>query len=276
MSSLLEIQRRFAGALLEPLSGENRALADLPAGAPSPSTDFHRTADDLLRSTDAVHARERLELYHRQYWWRLLDSLAEDFGRVRDLLGADAFVAALERYLVARPPSAWTLRRLGADLADSLRADPSLPAALRPWAAALAEFEYAHMKVFEAARLPVPDDAALFTSPLTLQPDLAVVAVDRPISRLLSGQLAPADLAAAAPRRRELHIVWRSPAHALRSRREPLSLLPLLKRLQAGGPLADIIAGTRPLPRADLIEAAFARWRELGWVALASHASSPA
>ena len=270
MSALLDLQRRFAGALLEPLSGENRALAELPSGAAAPSDEFNRTADALLRSTESVHARERLELYHRQYWWRLLDSIAEDFTRVRDLLGKDVFLAALEGFLVARPPTSWTLRQAGAGFADFLRSDVGLSPALRPWAAALAEFEHAHMQIFEAARLPSPTDADLASgAALTLQPDLVLIATDLPISRFISGKLTPEAATLLAPRR-ELHVVWRSSGHALRSRREPVSLLPLLRRLQRGGPLVDIIAGTRPLPRPALIESAFARWRELGWLALSA------
>lgn len=271
-AALLETQRRFLGALREPLAGEPRALASLPPGASAPSDAFHATADSLLRSTATVHARERLGLYHRQYWFRLIDSLAEDFPRVRELLGPDAFLAAIERHLAARPPSCWTLRHLGADFAGALRDDPDLPPDIRPWAAAMATFEYAHMQVFEAASLPAPADADLAARALALQPAVALVLADRPLSRLL-GKTPPRDaVATAATRRvrRELHVVWRTSGHAMRSRREPLALLPLLQALRRGGTLTEIISTTCPLPRPDLIQTAFARWRSLGWLGLAS------
>ncbi len=268
MSALLDTQRRFFGALLEPLVGENRALAELPPGAAAPSDAFNATADALLRSTNSVHARERLALYHRQYWWRLLDSLAEDFPRVRDLLGAEPFRAALERYLRASPPASWTLRHLGAGFAAFLRDDAETAHALRPWAAALADYEYAHMQVFEAAALPAPTETDFATRTLSLQPSVVLVPADRPLSRLLRSGATPAFAAADTPRR-ELHVVWRNSGHALHARREPASLLPLLLSLRRGGLLAEIIANTRPLPRAALIQAAFARWRALGWLALA-------
>lgn len=266
-TALLETQRRFLGAILEPLSGENRALAELPPGAATPSDAFHATADALLQSTENVHARERLGLYHRQYWFRILDSLAEDFPHVRRLLGAEAYLAAIERYLRARPPASWTLRHLGAGFGDFLRTDVGLPLPLRPWAADLAAYEYAHMQVFEAARLPAPSDADLATRSLTLQPDVILVPFALPISRFLASDAAtftPTE----APRR-ELHVVWRTSGHALRACQEPVSLLPLLRSLRRGGPLADLIAATRPLPRPALIQTAFARWRQLGWLALA-------
>lgn len=271
MSALLATQRRFLGALHEPLSGENRALAELAPGAAAPSDAFHATADELLRSTDAVHARERLGLYHRQYWFRLVDSLAEDFPRVRSVLGAFAFHAAIERHLLARPPACWTLRHLGAGFADHLRTDDAIPAPLRPWAGALADYEYARMKVFEAVALPAPADEDFPARTIVLQPSAVLVPTARPISRLIDGENTrpptPAELAAAPAR--ELHVVWRTSGHAIRARREPLSLHPLLRNLCLGGRLEKIVADTHPLPRAAAISDAFARWRSLGWLALA-------
>ena len=265
---LLDTQRRFFAALVEPLSGENRALAELPPGASAPSEAFHATADALLRSTDAVHARERLGLYHRQYWFRLIDSLAEDFPRVRDLLGAESFLSAIERHLRARPPASWTLRHLGAGFADFLRHDSAIAVPLRPWAADLAVYDYAHMQAFEATTLPAPENADHATRALTLQPSVLLVAVDRPISRLLRPRRKPATFAPPDLVRRELHVVWRDSGHVLRARREPLSLYPLLQSLRRGGALEKIIADTRPLPRPVAIRTAFSRWLSLGWLAL--------
>lgn len=270
-ATFLAAQRRFLGALHDPLAGENRALAGLPAGPDAPTDAFHATADALLRSTDLVPARERLGLYHRQYWFRLIDSLAEDFPRVRGLLGGEACMAAIERHLLARPPACWTLRHLGADFAGFLRADASIPEDLRPWAGALADYDYAHMRVFEAATLPAPADADLSTRSLALQPTVVLVPVERPISRLLGENTAhpPQAVARASAPRRELHIVWRDSGHVTRVRREPLALLPLLQSLRRGGPLAAVLRASRPLPRPEIITSAFARWRALGWIALA-------
>lgn len=267
---LLATQRRFLGALLEPLSGENRDLAELPPGPAAPSDAFHATADELLHSTPEVHARERLGLYHRQYWFRLIDSLAEDFPRVRTLLGPAAYLAAIERHLAARPPSCWTLRHLGAGFADHLRADPGIAAHVRPWAAALATYDYAHMEVFEAAALPAPDPADFTAAHLTLQPAVRLVLVDRPISRLLRTDSPPAPADLTARPRRELHVVWRTPGHALRARREPLSVLPLLLALREGGSLADLLARARPLPSPETIQPFFTRSRDLGWLGRAA------
>jgi hypothetical protein len=46
-------------------------------------------------------------------------------------------------------------------------------------------------------------------------------------------------------------------------------LLPLLRALQTGGTLEQVIAATQPLPAPSSIRDAFARWRERRWIALA-------
>jgi len=265
---LLATQRRFLAALLEPLVGDNRSLAELPPGAPAPSPAFAATADALLRSTPGLHARERLGLYQRQYWFRLLDSLNEDFPRVRTLLGPATFQALLERYLAARPPSSWTLRHLGAGLAGHLRSDPELDPALRPWAAALADCEYAEFPAFEAPALPQPQNEDFPARPLQLQPCVCLVPVDRPLSRLPDAAPPPLTLLHSPRPRRELHVIWRDSGHHIRTRREPLALLPLLRSLQKGGLLNDIITRTPALPPPSSLSAAFTRWRTLGWLAL--------
>ena len=73
------MQCRFLVALQEPLVGESRAKSELPSRPLALSENFGRTARDYIAPSATLRANERLELYHRQYWYRLLDSLAEDF-----------------------------------------------------------------------------------------------------------------------------------------------------------------------------------------------------
>lgn len=263
---LAHTQRRFFDALLEPLSGEARSVTELAPAAAEVSTAFRETADTLLRSTPAVSATERLGLYHRQYWYRLLDSIAEDFPRLQKLLGRDAFWALMERYLCARPPASFTLRHLGAGLADFIAEDEQLPATLRPWATDLARFEYAFMEVFEAAEAALPSDADLAARELKLSPAVRLLPVARPLSAWMRDEARPP---AEFTPRRQLLVVWRDSGHRLRDAREPLSLLPLLRSLQTGGALGDILARCPLLPAPAVIEAAFARWRRRDWIALA-------
>lgn len=261
-----ETQRLFFAALTEPLAGDARVRADLPPGDRDVSGAFHSAANQLLRSTPGFSASERLGLYQRQYWYRILDSLAEDFTHLKRLLGGSCFWALLERYLAAHPPADFTLRHLGAGLADFIAADPGLTLDLRRWGADLARFEYALMEVFEAANPVPPVDSDFALRAVRLASSVRLVPVMCPIGTWLHN---PERRHTEMPLRRQLLVVWRNTSHCIQHTREPLPLLPLLESLRSGGPLGDILARARRLPAPQTIEAAFARWHRLGWISLA-------
>ena len=77
--NLLGLQRRLLAALQEPIFGDSRSRSELPDRAGAVSEAFIQTANDLIAPSPTLQPVERLELYHRQYWYRLLDSIAEDF-----------------------------------------------------------------------------------------------------------------------------------------------------------------------------------------------------
>jgi hypothetical protein len=263
MNPLRETQRRFFLALRDPLRGGDREAAGLPPREPAPIGDPGGSAALLIRSTDTLGARERLGLYQRQYWFRLLDSLAEDFPDTRRLLGREVFQAVLERYLEARTPDSWNLRRLGAGLADFLAGERSLEDGQRAWACALATRESALLEAFEAPELPEPPDEALGSASLILQPCVRLLRLALPVSAWTAetGALPPG-------RRGEFHVVWRSRGRRLLGRAEPPSLRPLLESLALGGTLGEVFGRLGRLPSERSLAAAFARWRADGWLAL--------
>ncbi|MGC3989032.1 MAG: putative DNA-binding domain-containing protein [Chthoniobacteraceae bacterium] len=76
VADLANLQRALAGALFRPLTesdGMQRANA--------------QTAAAIITPNDRLTAFERLEIYNRQYWFRLLDCLYDDFPGLRAVLG---------------------------------------------------------------------------------------------------------------------------------------------------------------------------------------------
>ena len=59
----------------------------LAARRGEPSASFVATATRHLSPSATLDPVERLDLYHRQYWYRVLDSLQEDFPALEHLLG---------------------------------------------------------------------------------------------------------------------------------------------------------------------------------------------
>jgi hypothetical protein len=175
-AGLLSLQRRFMAALREPIYGQSRARSELPERSGDVSVAFTRTAEELITPSAMLAPIERLELYHRQYWYRLLDSIAEDFPALRRLLGDGPFWRLLEAYLEARPPVSFTLRHLGAGLADFIAERPgSAPHAIH--AEELARLEYALCLAFEAGEAPVAEPGDLRQGRIALQPHVHLLAL---------------------------------------------------------------------------------------------------
>ena len=69
---------------------------------------------------------ERLEIYNRQYWYRVLGALAEDFPRLRAVIGGRAFEAMSIAYLSEHPSRSFSLRNLGSHLTDVAQKESAL------------------------------------------------------------------------------------------------------------------------------------------------------
>jgi hypothetical protein len=175
-ADLLTLQRRFMAALGEPIYGDSRARSELPARSGEVSAVFTRTADDLITPSALLAPVERLELYHRQYWYRLLDSIAEDFPALRRLLGDEAFWRLMEAYLEAMPPVSFTLRHLGAGLADFI-AERAADVSRAVHAEELARIEYALCQAFEAGETRPVDPSEVRQGRLALQPHVHLLAL---------------------------------------------------------------------------------------------------
>jgi hypothetical protein len=272
-SALLALQRELFAALRTPLFGENRARNALPPGAAEPPPWFCATAAAHLTPSAALREHERLTLYQRQYWFRLLDSLADDFPGLVLLLGAPRFAALAEAYLRDQPPGRDDLGRLGAGLAAYL-ASGRHPVPSAVFAEELARLETAWIDAFGAAELPCPTPERLASAALTLQPHVALLALRTPAdalwSRALQGQPRGRVRPPSASPARFVAVVRRDAA------RDVVRLHPaahaLLAALREHGSLeAALEAATPLLPArrgAKLVEAWFRQWTAERWLAV--------
>lgn len=183
-TELLKLERAFMRALREPVFGNSRDLTPLPGRAGRVSDEFQRTAQRYIQPSTRLEPVERLELYHRQYWFRLLDSMAEDFPTLKRLLGEETFWRLVEAYLEAVPSQSYTLRHLGSRLADFAAQHPALAGKHPRHAIELARLEYAVCEVFEAADEPVIEPDRLAVTPLSLQPHLKLFGLTTPVDAL--------------------------------------------------------------------------------------------
>ena len=76
--------------------------------------------DDVVRSSRRLTSGQRLEIYNRAYYARLLDCLAEQFPVLVHTVGEETFSQFALAYLQAYPSRSYTLHRLAADFARHL------------------------------------------------------------------------------------------------------------------------------------------------------------
>lgn len=182
-TNLLSMQRRFMAALREPIFSDSRGHSELPPRIGDVLANFVRIADELITPSATLTPVERLELYHRQYWYRLLDSIAEDFPGLRWRLGDEPFWRLMEAYLEAQAPRSFTLRHLGAGLASFIADRPGVvPNAIE--AEDLARLEYALCHAFEAGEKPLVAPSELRKGNLGLQPHITLLPLRTPADTL--------------------------------------------------------------------------------------------
>lgn len=138
---LLDIQRLVAKLITAP--------EGVASGLDQLSPPELQLWDGLLRGSSSLSAVERLDIYANMYFFRLRDSLAEDFPAVSAVMGATRFHNLVTDYLLAHRPAHYSLRYAGRHLPEFLRRWS--PGADWPFLADLAALEWAVLEAFDAA-----------------------------------------------------------------------------------------------------------------------------
>ncbi len=300
--SLAQLQREMAAAVMLPLTeNDHPSDEDLSLGTPEKrmravAADGRRmsaVAESFIAPNSRLSAFERLEIYNRQYWFRLLGALAEDFTALRAVVGDSAFEALSIAYLTAHPSRSFSLRNLGLMLVEWLIVNPQFAGRRHHLAIDVARIEWAFIEAFDGVeREPLTlDQIATLdgSSRLALQPHMQLVAMDYAADELVlelhdrqkretseaglerdSGPGTPARLPKmrrkptwVAAHRMDLTVYFR------RLRQEEFFTLAAIRR---GLPLAEALdAGfkesqTQEARRPQLVREWFANWAELGWI----------
>ncbi|HTV82012.1 MAG TPA: DNA-binding domain-containing protein [Acidobacteriaceae bacterium] len=288
MSQLLDIQRRMAAAVMHPLTRAETMPRRRRDGASN-----RAEAEAFIRPNDRLTSFERLEIYNRQYWFRLYGCFEEDFPGLQAILGHARFDALMRAYLTDCPSQSFTLRNLGSRLESWLAEHPELIEPHAALALDMVRLEWAHIEAFdseEKPRLGAEDLAAVGeNSTLSLQPYLRLLALSYPVEDLLlqvrnangSADSSSNNASAARKRRHVRHFAALPPkrvrlaVHRLQNTvwykpiaEEEFRLLSALLAGQTLGQAIDAGFADSSLPedqRPKFLQAAFANWSMLGW-----------
>jgi hypothetical protein len=146
---LLELQRTMARAVMQPLTFSERMQRVAPDGR-----SMRVYASRFIKPNDRLTSFERLEIYNRQYWFRVLSSMVEDFPGLRAVLGGARFEAMSKAYVTENPSRSFTLRDLGSQLETWLHKHPSWAGKKQALALDIVKLEWAEIETFDGAAEP--------------------------------------------------------------------------------------------------------------------------
>ena len=108
-STLRHLQEWFSAIITQPIGPDNSICPTTPAGSA-----IEEEAKRYISASTTLEPHERLEIYSQQYWWRLLNTLHDNFPLTTRLLGYKTFNRTIGfPYFAARPPHHWSLSHLG-------------------------------------------------------------------------------------------------------------------------------------------------------------------
>jgi Putative DNA-binding domain len=183
---LRAIQRAFAAGVTRPLTSKDTMQPEWTDGQSA-----RKAVAAFIKPNDRLTSFDRLEIYNKQYWFRLLDSLYEDFPGLRSVIGDDRFHEMSIAYLNKYPSTSFTLRDLGSKLDKFLAKESHWIAPHEKIARELVRLEWAHIVAFDGdERPPLEVDALLdganpATLKLSFQPYLTLLACDYPVDDYL-------------------------------------------------------------------------------------------
>ena len=286
--TLLDFQRRMAEDVSRPLTTDF-AMQSFTSDGSSVS----EIATGYVKPNDRLSSFERLEIYNRQYWFRLIAAVSEDYPALNAILGPTRFDDLILKYLQQNPSMSFSLRDLGAKLPTWLDAHPEFTGAHHDLAVDAARLEWAYIEAFDSASMPPLEEAQLAalqpTTVLVLQPHLQLLALRYAADEIVLAvhkNKTEVDIASNAvverksSRRVHLPKPKRSPTYLVIHRYQgsvyyrPVDrgTFLLLSAIKAGESLTSVVdrafsEGTLlPSERTARIQECFAHAAELGWL----------
>src|SRR5258708_9947658 len=144
--NLEQLQRIVLGVIQQPLTRAENMRRRTRDGE-----SVKKIVEKVIKPNDRLTSFERLEIYNRVYWFRILSSLAEDFPGLRAIIGQRQFDKVIATYLRDCPSESFTLRNLGSRLEGWIHKHPMYTAPRTRMALDMVRVECSDITVFDSA-----------------------------------------------------------------------------------------------------------------------------
>jgi len=290
--NLEQLQREVFDVIRQPLTASERMRKHTLDGRST-----KEMVEKIIKPNDRLTSVERLEIYNRVYWFRILSSLADDFPGLRAVVGQHNFDKLITGYLTELPSESFTLRNLGSRLEEWLRKNQKFAPKTEHLALDMVRLEWADIDVFDSAELPKlteRDLQNLGEDPvLHLQPYLRLLDLSYPVDDLLlevrrQNEASEADSDTASnivtmehtakqikrvslPKRKKIHLAVHRQENEVYFKRLQPEAFALLVALQEGKRLSEAIAASVDWTSQKVeyitvrLHDWFANWASLGW-----------
>jgi len=285
--TLLELQRTMSASVMRQLTPDFGMQQETVDGKPMRSH-----AATFIKPNEKLSSFERLEIYNRQYWFRVLSSFAEDFPGVNAALGEKRFDALTVAYLADNPSTSFSLRNLGSNLVGWLRDNPKWAGKRFDLVLDIARLEWAYVEAFDNSEQRPLTAADLSRcsgeSHLALQPHVRLLELSYPVDDfIISVHRAQPEANVAsnavteARKSRKRRVAPIKPEatylavhrfdYSIYYKRMEREAYVTLRALSSGRNLGDALTegfGGSNIPEQDQpsrVQEWFATWAELGW-----------
>jgi hypothetical protein len=282
---LRTLQRLMTHVLVRPLTANDGLQEQWIDGR-----SMAKVAAEFIKPNDRLTAFDRLQLYNRMYWFRLIDAVYEDNPGLNALLGEKKFSALVRGFLAKYPSRSFSLRNLCSRLEQFLREEPRWTAPHTRLAREIARFEWAQTVAFDGEARPVLTPAEVAATPPTrlklgIQPYVTLLALDHAVDDYViavkkrdalrhaasntsesARKATPSRPRKVAPPRRErICLAVHRVDNLLYYKRLEAPAFRILEALRTGRTLAQAVvaAGSDVTPQE--VQTWFATWMELGW-----------
>lgn len=285
--NLLELQRRMAEDVMRPLTPDFNMQSTTDDGR-----SLDKLAEGYIKPNSLLTSFDRLEIYNRQYWFRVIGAVAEDYPGLTTLMGDSQFNKLTLAYLRENPSTSFTLRNLGSKLPEWLEAHPELTSRRHDLLVDVARLEWAYIEAFDRASVEPLSEAAIgaltVDSRLSLQPHLQLLNLRYPVDELILAvhrDRPPTEIVSNAASAHKAHTQQRLPrmrrsavhlaihrfdnsVYYRRLDREAFDLLSAIQQGEALGRALELAFSRSKLSapvKARKIQEYFAHASELGW-----------